>query len=191
LLWIHPFYDGNGRVARLMSHAVLTRLQIGNSLWSVARGLARDVVRYKALLMAADEPRRGDLDGRGSLSEAALVEFCEFFLTTCIDQVEFMASLLQPSELLRRMEHYVEEERRADRMPRGAFPLLREALLSGEVERGRAPELTGYRERMARNVVAELVALGLLISEGPRSPLRLGFPIDVAERWFPRLFPAT
>ena len=39
-LWIHPFYDGNGRVTRLMSHAVLTRMGIGSSLWSVARGLA-------------------------------------------------------------------------------------------------------------------------------------------------------
>ena len=41
LLWIHPFLDGNGRVARLMSHAVLKKLRIGSSLWSVARGLAR------------------------------------------------------------------------------------------------------------------------------------------------------
>jgi hypothetical protein len=44
---------------------------------------------------------------------------------------------------------------------------------------------------MAGNVVAELVALGLLISDGSRSPVRLGVPIEVAERWFPRLFPAT
>ena len=53
-LWIHPFYDGNGRVARLMSHALFRRLGVGNSLWSVARGLARNVGDYKSLLMAAD-----------------------------------------------------------------------------------------------------------------------------------------
>lgn len=41
LLWIHPFLDGNGRVACLFSNALLRELNVGSSLWSVARGLAR------------------------------------------------------------------------------------------------------------------------------------------------------
>jgi len=80
LLWIHPFYDGNGRVTRLFSHAYLRHIGIGNSLWSISRGLARRVEDYKSLLMQADEPRRGDLDGRGSLTAAGLLIFCTFFL---------------------------------------------------------------------------------------------------------------
>ena len=189
LLWIHPFYDGNGRVARLMSHASLRRCGVGNSLWSVARGLARNVNDYKALLMAADEPRRGDLDGRGALSTKNLVEFCEFFLNTCIDQIEFMASLLEPSELLRRMQVHVQEESMAGRMPKGAFEILREALLAGEVPRGRAQDITGYGERMARYVVSDLLKKGYLKSDTTRSPLVLGFPTEAMERWFPRLYP--
>src|SRR5256885_7652499 len=93
-LWIHPFLDGNGRVARLMSHAFFKRLGIGSSLWSVARGLARNVGRYKSLLMAADEPRRDDMDGLGPLSRAALDEFCHFLLAVCVDQIDFMRSIL-------------------------------------------------------------------------------------------------
>ena len=189
-VWIHPFYDGNGRVVRLMSHAMLKRLGVG-SLWSAARGLARNVNSYKSLLMAADEPRRGDLDGRGSLSLAALVEFCEFFLATCVDQVDYMRSILEPGELLRRIEIYTEDEVRAGRMPKGSFPLLREALLAGEFERGQAPTITGYKERMARMVLAQLLESGVLVSTGPRAPVRLGFPIGVVDRWFPALYPAN
>lgn len=191
LLWIHPFYDGNGRVARLMSHASLQRCGVGSSLWSVARGLARNVRDYKTLLMSADEQRRGDLDGRGALSTKTLVEFCEFFLKTCIDQIEFMASLLEPTELLRRMQVHVEEETLAGRMPKGSFAILREALLAGEIPRGRAGEITGYGERMARYVVSDLLKKGYLKSDTTRNPLLLGFPIGAMERWFPSLYPAV
>lgn len=191
LVWIHPFYDGNGRVTRLLSHAMLIHCGVGSSLWSVARGLARNVSQYKHYLMGADEPRRSDLDGRGNLSEAGLCEFVAFFLETCIDQVEFMESLLEPNQLSERIKQYVEEEMRKGQISKGAFPLLREALFVGEIERGKVPELTGYKERMARNVMSDLVSKGLLVSDSPRGLLRLGFPIDVVERWFPRLYPVS
>jgi Fic family protein len=189
--WIHPFYDGNGRVVRLMAHAMLKRLGIGNSLWSVARGLARNVAKYKSLLAEADQPRRSDLDGRGALSQAALVTFCQFFLETCLDQVSYMRSILQPVELLNRIEIYTEEEVRAKRLLKGSFALLREAVLAGEFDRGKAAILTGYKERMAREVLAQLTAKQILISDTPKSPVRLGFPLDIVERWFPALYPAS
>jgi Fic family protein len=47
LLWIHPFLDGNGHVTRLMSHAMLLEALDSGGVWSVARGLARNVVAYK------------------------------------------------------------------------------------------------------------------------------------------------
>jgi len=191
LLWMHPFFDGNGRVARLVSHATMLRNGVGSSSWSISRGLARTVERYKEGLMLADEPRRGDLDGRGALSTLRLREFCEYFLEVCIDQVIYMESLLQPPELLRRIKLYVDDEISANRLSKGSLALLREALLSGEVERGKAADLTGYQERRGREILAQLIKAGLLVSQGPRSPVRLGFPVNVVERWFPMLFPSV
>ncbi len=140
--------------------------------------------------MAADAPRRGDLDGRGTLSTQTLIRFCAFFMTICIDQVDFMASLLEPGDLVRRMRLHIEEEVQAGTLPKGSFPLLREALLTGDVPRGRAGEITSYGERMARNVVSDLIKKGYFKSESSRAPLVLAFPIDAVERWFPKLYPS-
>ena len=43
-------------------------------IWSVARGLARNVDKYKGHLAECDLQRRNDLDGRGNLSEESLAE---------------------------------------------------------------------------------------------------------------------
>lgn len=191
LLWVHPFYDGNGRVARLLSHSYLKHIGVGSSLWSVSRGLARRSAEYKSLLMKADMPRHGDLDGRGNLTASGLVEFCTFFLESCIDQIEFMASILEPHTLLQRMERYTEEMNQVDRLPKGSFALLREALLAGRFERGRAAAITGYKERQARAVLSQLVDAGLLTSDSPKGAVALGFPTEAIEHWFPRLYPSS
>lgn len=192
LLWIHPFYDGNGRVARLFSHAFLKRIGLGcNGLWSIARGLARSVEEYRAALMAADHPRLGDMDGRGNLSEQGIKTFCEYFLRVCIDQVDFMSSLLQPTELKNRIELYSREEVAAKRLPRRADALLGHVLLAGELPRGKAASITGYQDRQARTVLNQLMKDRLLTSDTPKGPVRLGFPVKVLERWFPKLYPIT
>jgi Fic family protein len=191
LLWVHPFLDGNGRVARLFSHALFREWHIGSHLWSVSRGLGRNVEHYKAALSSADDPRRGDYDGRGNLTDEGLTRFCDFFLDISIDQVRFMREMLRPQELMLRVQQWCEHEVAAGRLPARSWALLREAFLTGTFARGDAPALTGHKERQARTVLNALLSRGVLVSDGPRSRVRVGFPTDVVERWIPTLYPAA
>jgi Fic family protein len=189
LAWIHPFLDGNGRVARLMSHATLLETLDTGAVWSIARGLARNVDDYKKHLAACDQTRRNNLDGRGHLSEENLAEFTRFFLTICLDQVRFMEGLMQPDQLRTRILLWTEEEIRLDKLPPKSGAILEAVLYRGELPRGDAAAIVGTGDRQARRVVSALIDRGVLVSESTRAPLRLGFPAALASRWMPGLFP--
>ena len=189
LLWIHPFLDGNGRVARLMSHAMLLDTLDTGAVWSVARGMARNVESYKGRLANCDLTRRNDLDGRGKLSEEALAAFTRFFLTICIDQVDFMESLMQPDRLRTRILLWAEEEMRLGVLPSKSGSILEAVLFRGELPRGDAATVAGIGKRQARRIVSALLDRGALVSESSRAPLRLAFPAALASRWMPGLFP--
>ena len=189
LLWVHPFSDGNGRVARLMSYAMLRESLDTRGLWSVARGLARNEAAYKDHLAACDHPRRGDMDGRGSLSESSLAAFSKFFLNVSIDQVAFMEGIMSPKHLRDRILLWAEEEMRAGSLPTKSDAIMRAVLFQGELSRAQAVELLGVTDRAARRVTSALLEIGALTSKSTRAPLKLAFPAKLAGRWMPGLFP--
>ncbi len=189
LLWMHPFLDGNGRVARLMSYAMLRDALDKGGIWSIARGLARNKTDYLDHLGAADLPRRNDLDGRGNLSEDTLAEFAKFFLKTCIDQVAFMENLVQPEKLRDRIMIWAQEEIRADALPQKSGIILEAVLYRGELPRSQVANILNNTDRNARRITKALLERGVLTSDGPRAPLRLTFPAVLASRWMPGLYP--
>jgi len=198
LMWIHPFLDGNGRVARLFTEAYFHRIPVnGFGLWSVSRGLARRNVDYKSALAWADVLRRNDLDGRGNLSNEGLFHFCRFFLEVCLDQVEYMGDLLRLQELVERIRRYV-ELRGSGIIPgptgeKGlraeAARMIQEILVRGEASRGSVIAASGLKERTGRNLLGQLIKEGLLVSTTPKGDVRLGLPIHVAGWFFPDLYP--
>ena len=192
LNYIHPFADGNGRVSRLMSHAMAYHAGIGaHGLWSISRGLARGLesrAEYKAMMDRADTPRQGDLDGRGNLSLRALEAFTVWFLKVCSDQVGFMAGLFELNALAGRYRQLVARDE--DLKPEAAR-LLEEALIRGEFERGEAARVSSLPERSARRLLTDLTGKGLLGSDTAKGPVSLRFPADALETLFPRLYPET
>ena len=189
LAWIHPFLDGNGRVIRLMSYATLLDALDTGGVWSIARGLARNVDVYKTHLANCDLPRRNDLDGRGNLSEEALAEFTRFFLDTCLDQVRFMEDLVQPEKLRTRIKLWVDEEVALGSLHEKSGLILEAILYRGELPRSDVAGLLDVSARTASRVVSGLTDHDVVASESSKSPLRIHFPAKLAPRWMPGLFP--
>jgi Fic family protein len=189
LLYIHPFADGNGRVARLMSYATLHRTLETAGLWSIARGLARQQNEYKQGLAACDEVRRGDRDGRGHLGEAALSAFAMFFLEVCIDQVKFMSELMQPKLMRDRIMKWAEEETSYGHLPARASRILDAILFRGSLPKSEVAGVIGQSTRSARAATNALSKLGIIAAGGARADWRLAFPARLAPRIAPGLFP--
>jgi Fic family protein len=192
LAWIHPFRDGNGRVVRLFSDALIRRAGIDSGgLWSLSRGLAFRREEYYERLSNADRERSASSadDGSGHLSERALGEFCEFSLRVMLDQIDFMEKLLEMDALADRIERYARLEADLGEAGERVFLLLREALFRGEFPRGEAGRIAGAGERTGRAALATAVRAGLLKSSTPKSPVRLALPAKVLGTYFPKLFP--
>lgn len=192
LAWIHPFVDGNGRVARLHSHLTLGHMGLTNGLWSPLRGFARTQDTYYARLAAADEPRAGDLDGRGNLSETALLDWVTYVIDTCIDQVDFMTQLLSLDDMKNRIAACLNYEQAVVRqgVRTDALRALHYLFATqSELDRADFKAMLGLGERLATAQISALLKRGLLQSDTPHGKLRLGVPQHALRFYFPKLWP--
>jgi Fic family protein len=190
LAWIHPFVDGNGRVARLLTYLQLARLGLRPTLWSLSRGLARRHEDYYRFLSMADRQREGDLDGRGQMSQRRYFEFIEFMLDVCHDQVDYMTAALDPSQLRGRVIRAFRHNERI--LKQGIHPGSAAAIIAlitqGNLPRSEIKIFTGLTPRPAISELTRLIQSGLVESETPKSRLVTpGLPAWFAQDIFPDL----
>ncbi len=192
LTWIHPFRDGNGRVARLHTALALGHMGLTHGLWSPLRAFARNHDAYYAHLAAADEARAGDLDGRGNLTESGLEQWIGWVLATSQDQVRFMTGLLNLSTMKDRIAACLSFEQQVVKagVRTEALRALHYLFSSqAELERADFKAMLGLGERLASAQVAALLKRGLVISDTPYGNLRFGVPQHALRFYFPSLWP--
>lgn len=192
LAWMHPFADGNGRVSRLHTHLLMHSMGLTSGLWSPLRGFARTEDRYRALLQGADEHRRGDLDGRGNLSEAGLIGWIDYTIEMCIDQVEFMGEQLNIQGMQDRIRACLmfEENARKSGVRKEALIALH-YLFASQEELGRAEfkAMTGLGDRVATQTLSALLKQGFLATDAPYGKVRFAIPSHALRFYFPALWP--
>jgi Fic family protein len=189
LTWLHPFRDGNGRLARLFSGLYLARAGINKSnLWSLSRGLSRGKKQYMFELWTADSP--GNQADSAYFDDDLLADFCQYFFETCLDQIRFMENLLRLDQIESRIDWYVETRSQSAEKPLRveAARLLRAVFMRGSVPRGTASEILNMSARNARRIVSTLVREGILQSKSHRAPLTIGLPLHVLPYYFPDLY---
>ena len=191
LAWIHPFPDGNGRVARLHTHLALHAMGLTHGLWSPLRGFARTEERYKALLQAADEHRRGDLGGRGNRCRAALVDWIDYTLDVCIDQVHFMSRQIDVTGMRERLEAALafEEATRSGARREALLPLHYLFVTHSELGRAEFKAMTALGDRSATELVSSLLRTGYLASDSAYGKVRFAIPRHALRFLFPALWP--
>ena len=151
---IHPYYDGNGRTARLLATFILHKCGYGlNGFFSLEEHYARDLQGYYRALTS--HPHHNYYFGR---EEADLTTWLEYFVSTLAEVFEAVRLKAErcgaeghpaKPEALRRLDHRA-------RVVLGLF---------AEKDRITAPEVAaelGLSERMARNLLKSWVDDGWL-----------------------------
>lgn len=171
-LYIHPFSDGNGRVARLITELMLIVAGFdGNGLFSVSRGLASDISSYNKALQSGDSERRYATDGRGPRSLEGLIFFTKYFLSILKDQIIFMKTILSRVVLESRLQDFVLLQSSLKRLSDREVSVIEYLFHFGSMARGDVKKVSGLKERQAGIVIRSLLEKGFLRTPSPKGRL--------------------
>jgi Fic family protein len=156
---IHPYYDGNGRTARLLTTLILHRGGYDlKGLYSLEEYYARDLSAYYRALAVG--PSHNYYQGR---AEADITAWVEYFCAGMADSFESVRRRAQEAAD-RGMRDDSVALRRLDPRQRRALELFRRSVVitSRDVE-----GLFGVSQRTARNILSSSVSGGFVLVDDP------------------------
>jgi Fic family protein len=174
---IHPYYDGNGRTARLLTTLVL---HLGGydlkGLYSLEEYYARHLGAYYEALSIG--PSHNYYEGR---AKADITKWVEYFCAGMVDSFESVVRRTQEASRqgARDRSHHL---RRLDPRQRQALKLFKnsETITSHQIE-----TLFGISQRAARNLLVAWVDDSFLRIVDPAKKSRKYGLTDEFEEWFP------
>ena len=156
---VHPYYDGNGRTARLLATFILHKSGYGlNGFFSLEEHHAKDLQGYYQALTV--HPHHNYYFGR---SEADLTAWLEYFISSLAEVFEAVRCRAQKCAV-EGLEVEPEDLRRLDHRARVVLGLFarKETIIAPQVA-----EVLGLSQRMARNLLGTWVKEGWLEVANP------------------------
>lgn len=157
--------------------ASLTKL-LGKKLWSITKAIHdkyEDYNKYFTNKKAKEEAKKH------------YEEMLSLMLDISLQEIRLMKEQLHIDKLYENLKLFTETY--YTDLSKHALPLCKELLLTGELRRGEVQNVIQTKDRMASKVIRELTQIGILISDGPKHPIRLHLNSHLAPFLFPNLLP--
>jgi hypothetical protein len=121
-----------------------------------------------------------------------LVEFCVYFLTTAIDQIDYMYKMIDTESMIERIERFSDLMVTKKKLKTEAKYILIDVFLKGKISKKEAMRITNTSDKTLKGLIDSLVELGLITTkmEGVEMIYYVNYSIKFSPLLFPGLYPS-